>query len=93
VLSGGGTLEPFSVDISGDVVTLSGDGKCQNGAVFVPPGFNITLTAIAPVGTTLSVTMNTDPAYTCHAVINVDCTALTPLTQMTNTTIVSNSFF
>jgi len=87
VLSGGGTLEPFAVSLKEGVITLSGQGKVNNGAVFVPPGFNITVVSNAASGTVISFTMNDSPTYTCHAVISVKCTAISPLVKLTNTTL------
>ena len=83
MISGGGTLEPISVSESNGLVTMIASGKCSNGSVFVPPGFNITLAAVA--SGTQAVTMNNSPAYTCKAIVSVKCTGISPLTSLTST--------
>jgi len=84
ILSGGGTLDPVTVSVDDNVVTMTAAGKCSDGSVFVPPGFNITLSG--STAGEYNITMNGDPAYSTKAgIITISCKTKTPVNSVTST--------
>jgi hypothetical protein len=85
----GGTLGTVTANISGTVVQLKIPGEVSSGATFTPPTLRFQLTATGAAGSVLALKARQNPAYQLKAAgsIDVSCTAGSPLSSFTSTTI------